>query len=123
MSMLLWVTEQKKKEAYIQKNMNCSHKNDKIAFCFDCLKTNVPDLLECKCDNSMQIVFLKDKACDIVTFSSFHPFHRQLEEPLTVLDWDDPWMLASYILFGLLALISVIKLSSQCITCKYIRFS
>ena len=100
--------------------MNCSYENDKIVICTECLKTNVPVIFECKCDNLLQMVFLEDDVCDILNASSFD---RRLEEPLTVLSWDDPWMIASYILFGLLMLLSFMRIYSQCRVCRFIRLS
>lgn len=101
--------------------MRCTTQDGNEHECGRCVSvTTTSDLLlRCACDAQSAVVHVADGVCAIETFLG----DRRLDEPLTVVTWNDPWTVAAYVLFGLLAVLTMVRIYAQCSACRDIRMT
>ena len=82
--------------------------------CHDCVPSKFECVFSCVCD-FLSDAFYCDKGLCVI-----NKHERRLRELLTV-QWNAPWMLASYIAFASLSLIALFKIMINCRACNYTR--
>ena len=105
----------KKRTCPSKKRMYCQNVNQQLLWCSGCEPIDATEIFLCECVSSPHHVLISNDTCMILDSKEM----RRLEEPLTVLRWDDPWLVASYIALGVLAFVATIRLYPH--MCRLLR--